>query len=278
MLVSVACWIGQQAVHAACRLLRQPSPTPLVVLYYHGVQAQLRPRFATQLDGLARRADIVGPDFKGPSASKRRLVAITFDDGLQSVCDNALPELASRQMPCTIFVPASALGRHPDWEDERRGQPLDPVMPAQVIKTLAGPLVTIGAHSLSHPRLSRLPRDEARREIVGAKAVLEELTGRQVTLFAFPYGDFDAETTRMCEDAGFAHAFSIIPEVVDPSRRGFLTGRVAVDPDDGALEFFLKSTGAYAWVRTYTAIKARFAGRPGPEHARPAPDCARPGR
>jgi peptidoglycan/xylan/chitin deacetylase (PgdA/CDA1 family) len=134
-------------------------------------------------------------------------------------------------------------------------------MPAQVVRTLTSPPVTIGAHSLSHPRLSRLPRDEARKEIAGSKAVLEELIGRQVTLFAFPYGDFDAETTRMCEEAGYAHAFSIIPELVDPSRRAFLTGRVSVAPDDGRLEFFLKSQGAYAWVRTYTAIKQRLMRR-----------------
>ena len=261
VMVSAVCWIGQQTVHAARKLLGQPITTPLVILYYHGVPAPQRPRFAMQLDELAKRADVVGSDFKGPGASKRRRVAITFDDGLQSVYDNALPELASRQMPCTIFFPAGALGCAPVWEGEDGYDPLDPVMPAQVVKALAGPLVTVGAHSLSHPRLSRLPRHDARREIAGSKAVLEELTGRRVTLFAFPYGDFDAETTRMCEEAGFAHAFSIVPEFVDPCRRGFLTGRVSVEPDDGTLEFFLKSQGAYAWVRPYTAIKERLLRR-----------------
>lgn len=258
VLVSAICWIGQQAGHAACRVLGQPSATPLVVLYYHGVPAPQRHRFAKQLDELARRADVVGPDFEGPAASMRGRVAITFDDGFQSVHDNALPELASRQMPCTIFVPAGALGRNPNWEGEGGDDALDPVMSAQDVKTLVGPLVTIGAHSMSHPRLSRLPRDEARREITGSKALLEALIGRPVTLFAFPYGDFDAETTRMCEEAGFAYAFSITPEGVDPARRAFLTGRVSVDPGDGRLEFFLKSTGAYAWVRTYAAIKERL--------------------
>jgi peptidoglycan/xylan/chitin deacetylase (PgdA/CDA1 family) len=255
VLVSAICWIGQQTVLVARKLLGQPGASPLVVLYYHGVPSHQRPRFATQLDELARRVDVVAPDFKGPSASMRRRVAITFDDALQSVYDNALPELASRHLPCTIFVPAAALGRCPDWEGEVGGELPDPVMAAQVVKSLAGPLVTIGAHSLSHPRLSRIPRDDARREIAGSKAVLEELIGRGVTLFAFPYGDFDAETAGMCEEAGFAHAFSIIPERVDPARRAFLTGRVAVDPGDGPFEFFLKSTGAYAWVRTYEAFK-----------------------
>ena len=275
VLVSAVCWIGQQTRRAARQLLGQPNTTPLVILYYHGVPAPQRPRFAAQLDELARRADVVGPGFKGLSASMRRRVAITFDDGFQSVCDNALPELASRRMPCTVFVPAGALGRNPDWEGESAGALPDPVMPAQVIKSLAGPLVTIGAHSLSHPHLSRIPREEARREIAGSKAMLEELIGREVTLFAFPYGDFDAATTRMCEEAGFAHAFSIIPELVDPSRRAFLTGRVAVDPGDGPLEFFLKSTGAYAWARTYTAVKERFMGRQAPAEPRGLPRHAR---
>jgi peptidoglycan/xylan/chitin deacetylase (PgdA/CDA1 family) len=51
------------------------------------------------------------------------------------------------------------------------------------------PLVTIGGHTHSHPRLSSLSQPNARQEMKQNKDLLEELTGRQVHHFAYPYGD-----------------------------------------------------------------------------------------
>lgn len=51
------------------------------------------------------------------------------------------------------------------------------------------PLVTVGGHTHSHPRLSSLSLPNARQEMKQNKDLLEELTGRQVHHFAYPYGD-----------------------------------------------------------------------------------------
>jgi len=57
------------------------------------------------------------------------------------------------------------------------------------IKTLdANPLVTIGAHTCSHPALNALPEKEARGEINQGKAILEEKLGHPVNHFAYPFG------------------------------------------------------------------------------------------
>lgn len=78
----------------------------------------------------------------------------------------------------------------------------------------ASPLVTIGAHSVTHTPLARLDEEEQRREIVQSKRALEEVTGKEVRLFAYPfggYGQYDLTTLRLCREAGFSRAVTTFP-------------------------------------------------------------------
>jgi peptidoglycan/xylan/chitin deacetylase (PgdA/CDA1 family) len=75
----------------------------------------------------------------------------------------------------------------------------------------AGDLVEIGAHTLTHPVLSSLPPDQQEHEIAGSKRRLEDLTGRSVTSFAYPYGKknhYTRQTMKTVEANGFACACS----------------------------------------------------------------------
>jgi len=207
---------------------------------------------------LARHARVVPADWCGETDPKCITVAITFDDAFTSVVDNALPNLAERGFPCTIFVPSGALGRMPDWSMEGSADRTEVVVDAARLKGLRGPLVAIGAHSVSHPRLTQVTPERARAEIVESRTSLAELTSDSVSLFAFPYGDHDASVVNICEQEGFKHVFTIVPAPVDPSSDSLVRGRVSVDPNDGDLEFFLKMSGAYAWMPLVSAFKGRF--------------------
>lgn len=73
----------------------------------------------------------------------------------------------------------------------------------------------IGAHSMTHPKLSNVPLDQARREIQESKAWIEACTGKPCTMFCYPYGDENASVRAIVRDAGFhgarstqTHAFS----------------------------------------------------------------------
>ena len=65
------------------------------------------------------------------------------------------------------------------------------------------PLATIGAHSLSHPRLKTLPDAEAQREIIASKSRVEQELGRPIRHFAYPVGDVTSAGVR---DFAFARA------------------------------------------------------------------------
>ncbi len=244
----------------------------LVILYYHGVSAGQRADFARQMDTVLRTARVVAPDWKGDGQGGRAC-AVTFDDGFVSVLRNALPELAARGMVCTIFFPAGLLGEMPGWQMEAPPGEPERVAGAEAVRALPAGLVTVGAHSMTHPFLTRLSRPIARREVECARLVLAGICGRDVGLLAFPYGDYDAGLVELCRRAGYAHVFTSEPALIDAAAGGFVRGRVAVEPDDGPLEFRLKLAGAYRWMRLASRAKRRLrVGRLLPAAARPAPE------
>jgi peptidoglycan/xylan/chitin deacetylase (PgdA/CDA1 family) len=75
---------------------------------------------------------------------------------------------------------------------------------AELDKLAHHPLVTIGAHSVTHPKLSGLDDATARGEMAQSKARLEEMLGMPVNHFAYPYGD-----RRSCSDREYAFAREI---------------------------------------------------------------------
>ncbi len=107
----------------------------------------------------------------------------------------------------------------------------------EVRRLADGGLVEIGAHTVSHPRLSALPIAEQRRELRDGKTALEALLGAEVTSVAYPYGrraDYGADTVAAAREAGFACACTTESGVVWGRRTDpFQLPRLAVDGMDG---------------------------------------------
>lgn len=82
------------------------------------------------------------------------------------------------------------------------------------------PLVSFGAHSVSHRAMTKLGDDDLRRDIVGSADYVESLCGRRPISFAYPYGDarsVDARTVAAVRDAGFQLAVTTKPGTVAAS-------------------------------------------------------------
>ncbi|MGA8493602.1 MAG: polysaccharide deacetylase family protein [Terriglobales bacterium] len=78
------------------------------------------------------------------------------------------------------------------------------------LRQLAEAGMCIGAHSLSHPMLSRATPEVAWTEIFESKRDIEQALGHEVWAFAYPFGDSSSVTSRetqMTERAGFKGAF-----------------------------------------------------------------------
>ena len=78
----------------------------------------------------------------------------------------------------------------------------------------ASRMVTIGAHTVSHSRLSALTPTAQREEIASSKKQLESWLGKEITLFSYPFGrrsDYNEATLAICREAGFAKAAANFP-------------------------------------------------------------------
>ena len=53
----------------------------------------------------------------------------------------------------------------------------------------------VGAHTLNHVDLTRASLSEAKMEIEGSKAYLEDLLGHNVPMFCYPSGKFNQDIT-----------------------------------------------------------------------------------
>ncbi len=242
----------------------------LVILYYHAVREDAVAQFSRQISALKAYADIVPADYVG-SPGRRPKAAITFDDAFESVFENALPKLKDAGVPSTIFVPIGQMGANPDWQMETAAiDRAEVVANENRLRSLSPDLVTLGAHSRTHPHLTQVGDAHAQDEIAGAKVDMEKMFGLPVTLFAFPYGDFDDRALRLCANAGYRFVFSIGPGSIPVSDQHMLRPRVSVDPTDHPLEFWLKIRGAYDWMPSASSLKHRLLGAKRKRESTPA--------
>lgn len=133
--------------------------------------------------------------------------AISFDDGYLSVYERACPMLKQRGMTATVYVVVDSLGGINEW-DRRAGDQEEKMMSAAQARELADNGFEIGSHTLTHPHLPMLDDEQLTREIGDSKHKLEDLIGREVTSFSYPYGDYDGRVLNAAMAAGYENALS----------------------------------------------------------------------
>lgn len=74
----------------------------------------------------------------------------------------------------------------------------------------SGSLFEIGSHTRSHPYLTRIPLSARRAEIEESRREIEAAVGRRVRYFAYPGGDYDADTLGLVRNAGYEAALATV--------------------------------------------------------------------
>jgi peptidoglycan/xylan/chitin deacetylase (PgdA/CDA1 family) len=127
-------------------------------------------------------------------ALPERSLVITFDDGYRSVHEHALPALHRFGMCATLFLIA---GSHEGRQPARLGRAM---LSWSEVRELQHAGLTIGAHTVTHPDLRRLPLAQAAEEMRESKTRIEQALGVAVTSFAYPNGYHDAPIRRLARD------------------------------------------------------------------------------
>lgn len=169
--------------------------------------------FRSQLDCLSMHGwqcapllDVAKRVQSGDHPSSNEFV-ITFDDGYSSVYKHAIPEICRRGMSATVFVVAGAIGGINEW-DYKIGDRQEQIMSAQQIREISDLGLEIGSHTLTHPHLTSLDEQALKRELIDSKHKLEDLIGKEVAGFSYPYGDYDERVLAATATAGYKYAVS----------------------------------------------------------------------
>jgi peptidoglycan/xylan/chitin deacetylase (PgdA/CDA1 family) len=253
----------------------------VVILMYHQVDTPCSDReqrfctppaeFRRQMAWLKRvgyRAvgmeDIVA-HVAGASRLSDPAVHITFDDGFVGVLEHALPALKEHGIPATLFAVPGRAGGTNDWM-WRRDFPRRALLSPAQLRLLAEEGMTVGSHTRTHARLPELPPQEAQAEIAGSKAELEDLLGREVAHFAYPYGLFDAAVRDGVASAGYRSACSTRSGFNRPGEDCFLLRRIDIFGTDRLWQFRQKlqyGANEASRLRPLTYYAGRAAARLG---------------
>jgi len=201
--------------------------------------------FKAQLDLLERHCQVVGLEQALTPGGVRPRVAITFDDAYRGALRLAVPELARRGLPATVFVCPGRLGGWTFWWDrlatEREGLP--PLIRRHVLETLQGrdeaaqewarsqrlqlaalpedyrtaaeeelqsaaryPGLRLGSHSWSHAALPSLDQEALVQEVARPLEWLRSHVANPLLWLSYPYGLSSPAVARAAQQAGYQAA------------------------------------------------------------------------
>jgi peptidoglycan/xylan/chitin deacetylase (PgdA/CDA1 family) len=116
-----------------------------------------------------------------------------------------LAPLAENQFKAIQFLPADFLGKSNTW-DVAQGEVPERIMDAAQVREWIAAGHDIGSHSSTHPFLTRLDHKLAREEIGASRKKLEDLFGRRVEHFCYPYGDWNPAIRDLVSESGYRTA------------------------------------------------------------------------
>jgi peptidoglycan/xylan/chitin deacetylase (PgdA/CDA1 family) len=128
-------------------------------------------------------------------------VALTFDDGFQNFTTSAASLLAGHGLPATVFAVSDAVGGTNAWEGrDAPGIPTLPLMGWPELQAAHAAGFEIGAHSRTHPDLTRLSPARLEDETAGCVERFAAELGQRPRRFAYPYGAVNETVARVVRD------------------------------------------------------------------------------
>lgn len=122
-----------------------------------------------------------------------RCFVITFDDGYENVFTGALPVLRDLGFSATVFLITDYCGKTNRWPGQNPAIPELPLADWEQIRAMKEKGFEFGAHTRTHPDLTKIPARDAEQEIVSSKLKIEEALGMPAITFAYPYGRLNPE-------------------------------------------------------------------------------------
>ncbi len=233
----------------------------VLVLCYHAVSERWDAPLSVTPNDLRRQLTRllsrgwVGARFSDAALapSHRRTLAVTFDDAFDSVRTLAAPVLAELDIPGSVFVATDWPGRLLGWPEVARWAATEHAeelraMSWESLRILAASGWEIGAHTCSHPHLTRLGYPAIIAELRQSRVMCEQQLGVACRSVAYPFGDADDRVRAAAAAAGYEAAAGL-SSAAFVSRDRFDWPRVGVWHGEPEWRFDLKVLPLTAYLR-----------------------------
>jgi peptidoglycan/xylan/chitin deacetylase (PgdA/CDA1 family) len=185
-----------------------------------------------------KRMAVVGLDSSHLKAEEGCL-AITFDDGYKDNLFEAAPILEKYDFPYTVFVSTGYVKSNAKF-----------FLSAKELRELSElPNATIGSHSVSHPSLVDCSETELTNELIYSKHYLEDITGKDIKTFAYPFGAVNQRVRDAVEEAGYSLGTTSYMHTNYSSQDQLMLSRTSVLGIDSVRTFNQKIRGDWDWYR-----------------------------
>lgn len=239
---------------------------PRILIYHQvgggsGLEMEVAPgSFARQLEWIARHGQVVDLDIAmglaGTPEGDHSYV-LTFDDGYRSLHDVAFPLLQSLGFPFLLYLTTDPVESGRPLRDYGGGVPL---AWSQVEAMLSSGLLTVGAHTHTHPDLRSTSEAQVEAELDMSDGLIRERLDVDPVHFAYPWGYWAATADRVVRRryrTAALGAGAFVGSEPDP----FLLHRLPVQLTDG---FHLFRARMWGGLRTEERLRRRLRGYDGP--------------
>jgi len=193
--------------------------------------------------------------------SPDRHVVITFDDGYRDFYTEAFPVLKNYDYTATVFLPTGFIDnkktlkgkRHLNWNE---------------ILELSNNGINFGSHTVTHPQLKLLKKEDIEFELRQSKKVIQDNLGKQVESFSYPFAfpEEDKEFTKhlkaILKKYEYKHGVSTRIGTTQKKDDIYFMKRIPINSCDDISLFKAKIEGGYDWLNApqnfFKILKHRF--------------------
>ncbi|ART80330.1 polysaccharide deacetylase family protein [Oceanisphaera avium] len=178
----------------------------------------------------------------------KKYIMLTVDDGYKDNYELLFPLLKKYNFKAVIYAVTGEEFNRWDVEQPDNPEKRVPLMsPAQIKEMANSGLVEFGGHTLTHPHLDTLDKETQRFEIAENKAQLEQLIGKPLYSFAYPFGSHNQDSKDLAKELGYPYAVATNSGPLAMHEDKYQIRRIAIFPRTDVFGLWRKIRGNYVF-------------------------------
>ncbi|MGL4976554.1 MAG: polysaccharide deacetylase family protein [Cetobacterium sp.] len=193
--------------------------------------------------------DLLNNRYKQRFDKDKKWIMLTFDDGYKDNYENAFPILKKYQFKGIIYILDGIKYNKWDVDDRNNPEKEFSLMNVEELLEMQKYGIEFGGHTSTHPKLAELSLENVKKEIILSKNNIENLIGKELLSFAYPYGNLNEDVKKVAQESGYQFAVATDSGSITFSDDLFEIRRVGIFPTNNLFNFKRKVSGRYNFIK-----------------------------